>query len=252
MVAAGPAEDQAASRRRGVIEAHLVIRHRGCLVSEGLTEGAQAAQISADREADILVMQGEDAAQVEKFLRSVVATQTKPPQIVHRTETSVVVRGRNPEWGIVATIQRAGASILWPAVWRDGLERYTVVVPTRAALDELVRGLEKLGDVKVEKVSEVGAGALSVSVPLADLTSGFTAKQLAAIQLAIAEGYYDTPRRTSAEDLAAKMGVSRSTYEEHLRKAERRALERFADAVSAHDVLARAANKKPGRPRKHA
>jgi predicted DNA binding protein len=234
----------------GVIEAHLVIRHHGCVVSECLTEGAQAAQISADREADILVMQGERAEQVDAFLRNLAATQAKPPQIVHRTDTSVVVRGRNPEWGLVATILRSGASILWPAVWRDGLERYTVVVSSRDALAQLVERLEALGDVKVEKLSEVGADALAVSVPLADLTHGFTAKQLAAIQLAISEGYYETPRRTSAEDLAAKMGLSRSTYEEHLRKAERRALERFAAAVSAHDVLAKAANRKPGRPRK--
>lgn len=234
----------------GVVEAHLVIRHRGCIVSECLTEGAQAAQISADREADILVMQGERPEQVDLFVKNVFATQDKPPQIVHRTPTSVVVRGRNPEWGLVATILRSGASILWPAIWRDGLERYTVVVPSRAALTGLVENLERLGDVRIEKVSEVGADALAVTVPLADLTDGFTAKQLAAMQLAISEGYYDTPRRTSAEELAAKSGVSRSTYEEHLRKAERRALERFAAAVSAHDVLARAANRKPGRPKK--
>lgn len=234
----------------GVVEAHLVIRHRGCLVSECLTEGAQAAQISADREADILVMQGERPEQVDAFVRNVFATQDKPPQVVHRTPTSVVIRGRNPEWGLVATILRGGASILWPAIWREGLERYTVVVPSRAALSALVESLAPLGDVRVEKVSEVGADALAVTVPLADLTDGFTAKQLAAMRLAIDAGYYETPRRTSAEELAAKSGVSRSTYEEHLRKAERRALERFAAAVSAHDVLARAANRKPGRPRK--
>lgn len=235
-----------------VLEAHLVIRHHGCIVSECLTQGAEAAQVSADREADILVMQGREPEQVERFVKNVVATQTKPPTIVHRTPTSVVIRGRNPEWGLVASIQRAGGTILWPAVWREGLERYTVIVADRPALARLVEAIGKLGDVTIERVSDVSADALGVSIPLADLTEGFTAKQLAAIQLAIAEGYYDTPRRTSAEDLAAKMGVSRSTYEEHLRKAERRALERFATAVASHDVLARAATRKPGRPRKNA
>lgn len=233
-----------------VVEAHLVVKHRGCVVSEGLTDGAQAAQISADRDADILVMQGEREEQVDLFVRNVTATQAKPPVILSRTPTSVVVRGRNPEWGIVSTILRSGASILWPAIWRDGLERYTVVIGSRAELAVLTQNLARLGEVTVEKVSDVGADALSVSVPLGDLTSGFTQKQLQAMRLAIAEGYYETPRRTSAEELAAKSGVSRSTYEEHLRKAERRALERFAAAVSAHDVLARGANRKPGRPRK--
>lgn len=232
-----------------VVEAHLVIRHRGCIVSECLTDGAQAAQISADRDADVLVMQGSEA-QVETFVRNVFQTQARPPTILSRTPTSVVIRGRNPEWGCVSNILRAGATILWPAIWRDGEERYTVVVASRVALAALVHAIERIGGVEVEKVADVTADTLSVSVPLADLTSGFTQKQLAAIQLAIAEGYYEAPRRTSAEELAKRSGVSRSTYEEHLRKAERQALERFAKAVSSHQVLARAANRRPGRPKK--
>lgn len=238
-----------AVERQTVLEAHLAIRHRGCVVSECLTDGAQAAQVSADRDADVLVMHAPRAEQVDTFVKHVVATQAKPPEIVLRTPTSVIVRGRNPEWGVVATIHRSGCGILWPSVWRDGIERYTVLASDRARLDALVRELARIGDVRVERVSQVDGTQLAVSVPLADLTEPLTARQLQAITLAIGQGYYETPRRTSSQALAESLGLSRSTFEEHLRKAEQRVLERVAGAILAHPALVAGARGRVGRPR---
>lgn len=51
-----------------------------------------------------------------------------------------------------------------------------------------------------------------------------TDKQKRAIELAIKEGYYSTPRRTGLRKLAALMKVSLSTYEQHLRVAEEKVI----------------------------
>ena len=47
-----------------------------------------------------------------------------------------------------------------------------------------------------------------------------TDKQKRSIELAIEEGYYETPRRTNLRQLAKIMKVSLATYDQHLRVAE--------------------------------
>lgn len=230
-----------------VLEAQVVIRHEGCAVSEGLTDGAQCAQVSADRNGDVLVMQAPDERLVDAFVKNVQDTQAEPPTIISRTPTSVIMRGKNPEWGVVSTIYKSGCNVLWPAIWRDGLERYTVVAPTRERLDALLRDLSRLGETRVERISEITPPQLSVSVPIADLTGGLTARQLQALQLAITNGYYATPRRTSTVAMATHVGVSRSTFEEHLRKAEQRVLDRISTAIAASPALQAGAIVRPGR-----
>ncbi|MCL7416912.1 MAG: PAS domain S-box protein, partial [Halalkalicoccus sp.] len=56
-----------------------------------------------------------------------------------------------------------------------------------------------------------------------------TEKQRGALESAFAAGYYDWPRGTTAQELAAAMGVSSSTLHQHLRGGERKLLSAFLD-----------------------
>ncbi|MFA5860587.1 MAG: helix-turn-helix domain-containing protein [Candidatus Thermoplasmatota archaeon] len=236
-----------APRSPTLLQAHLVVRHWGCIVSEGLTDGAKAVQVSADQAGDVLVMHAVRPEQIEAFIDGIEKTEEGPAEIVLRTPNTVVLRARPPTWGVVTTINESGCSILWPAIWQDGLERYTVIAPTRDRLDVLVRTLSEIGDVRVESVSEVEAAQLAINVPLADLTERLTPRQFEAITLAIRKGYYESPRRTPAQALAKSLGLSRSTFEEHLRKAELHILERVGGALAAHPALAAGARGRAGR-----
>ena len=60
----------------------------------------------------------------------------------------------------------------------------------------------------------------SVAVP--SLVSGLTDRQVEALLLAARHGLYNSPRSTTAAAIADGVGLSRSTFEEHLRKAENR------------------------------
>src|SRR6266568_5098387 len=55
---------------------------------------------------------------------------------------------------------------------------------------------------------------------LGSLFGNLTEKQMKAMLAAVEGGYYEIPKRTTADELAAKLGQPRSTLEEHIRKAE--------------------------------
>ena len=54
------------------------------------------------------------------------------------------------------------------------------------------------------------------------LMPNLSEKQKRAIELAIQEGYYDTPRKTDLRKLAKIMGISLATFEQHIRVAEQK------------------------------
>jgi predicted DNA binding protein len=59
-------------------------------------------------------------------------------------------------------------------------------------------------------------------LPLDNLKTSFTEKQLKALTHAYKKGYYELPRAIRLENLAEGMEIHRRTYEEHLRKAEKK------------------------------
>ncbi|WP_458187668.1 bacterio-opsin activator domain-containing protein [Haladaptatus sp. NG-WS-4] len=64
-----------------------------------------------------------------------------------------------------------------------------------------------------------------------NLTDNLTERQLTALQKAYVSGFFDWPRPVTGDDLAESMRISRSTFHEHLRAAERKlCAEFFEDA----------------------
>ena len=57
---------------------------------------------------------------------------------------------------------------------------------------------------------------------LDNLKNDLTSKQQEVLKLAYTKGYYELPRSVFLEKLAKEMNIHRRTYEEHLRKAEKK------------------------------
>jgi len=75
---------------------------------------------------------------------------------------------------------------------------------------------KKYYDGKILKLKKEKLSNISFTAFLPELSD----KQKKAFELAVTEKYYSFPRKTTVHKLAKFMGVSYSTYQEHLRRAE--------------------------------
>lgn len=132
-----------------------------------------------------------------------------------------------------------------PTVHRQGWEHYTVIAFDEADVRDLIRDLEADRDIDVLSKTAISEQGIphSMLAPVDQLFADLTERQLAALRLALERGYYDQPRQTSLRELAEQTAVARSTYEEHLRKAENKLLTnagefvRLVTATAADDPL---------------
>jgi predicted DNA binding protein len=105
----------------------------------------------------------------------------------------------------------------------DGSVHLTVELPagadTRAVIDGLAErypSVDLLARRERERSAETRAELVS------DINGRLTGRQRLALQKAYLGGFFDWPRETSGEELAASMDISPSTYHQHLRTAERK------------------------------
>ncbi|WP_226023844.1 helix-turn-helix domain-containing protein [Halomicrobium salinisoli] len=113
-----------------------------------------------------------------------------------------------------------------PTIYRQGWEHYTVVAFDEADVRSLLDELRSDRDIELLSKTSIAEKQVphSMLAPVDRLFDDVTDRQLAALQLALESGYYEQPRRTSLRELAQQTAVARSTYEEHLRKAENKLL----------------------------
>ena len=92
------------------------------------------------------------------------------------------------------------------------------VVGEDEELRKLMGTIEKIGEVKQIHVQPA-------SFHQDDMLANLTGRQREVLIAAKRHGYYDYPRRMNAEELAERVGISKATVVEHLRKAEGRLME---------------------------
>jgi PAS domain S-box-containing protein len=95
------------------------------------------------------------------------------------------------------------------------------------AVTERVR--ERYGGVEVTAIREDERPPTTKREFVEGVQDQLTDRQFAALQTAYLGGYYDANRSASGDDLAASMGVSRSTFHQHRRAAERKVFAELFD-----------------------
>jgi predicted DNA binding protein len=119
-------------------------------------------------------------------------------------------------------INRNGFMRIPPLVLSAGWEYHRLVGYDDNDLKGLLRGLDRIGTAEVLHKKNVSEGMTDDTflLSLSSLFGQLTEKQMKALVNAVENGYYEIPKRITADELAKKQGQPRSTLEEHIRKAE--------------------------------
>ena len=106
-----------------------------------------------------------------------------------------------------------------PVLMKDGFEYWELGSWDKKQLVDFYNKTKKIATVELLKLKqEFPAVFIQKAVPK------LTAKQRTALELALEFGYYKYPREISVEELAKRVKMPRTTFQEHLRKAEEKVM----------------------------
>ncbi len=127
----------------------------------------------------------------------------------------------------VALIEWAECIPVMPVTYRGGFEHCRLLAFTKDTLSGALSALSKVSKVEIESKSVVPRESArgAITIPVDEFLGALTKKQLEAFIAALQLGYYGMPKEVTLDQIAAKQGMRRSTYEEHLRKAELKILQ---------------------------
>jgi predicted DNA binding protein len=112
--------------------------------------------------------------------------------------------------------------VIFPQMIENGWVYNRLIVFKHEDLEELLERFDKWGWFYkiLRKVPVNGFIASTLTMSADALFSGLTEKQMEAVLSAHRHGYYNLPRDADVQAIAARMKVPRTTFQEHLMKAE--------------------------------
>ena len=110
-------------------------------------------------------------------------------------------------------------NVIYTRPWlidEDGRQVIVASAFEKKYIERFIETIEKFHSIKVDYLRQEKIWNISFALNVPDLTE----KQKWAIDLAVRNGYYNYPRKTSVQKLAQISGLGFATFHAHLRKAE--------------------------------
>ena len=154
---------------------------------------------------------------------------------IHLTETSLVISAvcQCPlETRIHRLLPRFGYFYHYPKPisFENGAKHYRILVPNDNRFPQFIKEMEnRVGEVNLRYKSPLAKIEPEISTDARRILSKLTPRQKEALQVAYRSQYYDHPRKTTMQKMGCQMAIAKSTFQTHLRKAERKILESIMD-----------------------
>lgn len=188
-----------------------------------------------NEEQDLLHVAGPIDEEMMEHLRSTIGVQG---QMSQKDEGLIVTEGclRERSSGYLEEYaQGAGCLLVAPLRYERGEKRFQVVALDSARISQFYHDLVEDGKhVTVESKRELQSVDLNREEPLIapnDMVTEFTRRQREVLETAHEDGYYELPRKTTTAEIAEKLGVTRRTVEEHLRRGEKKVMDGFVGQI---------------------
>src|SRR3989338_1547179 len=150
-----------------------------------------------------------------KFIASVQKDRRVRKCKVTGNQLFVLVEGKDS----IAEVFDKALFFIQPALMKEGFEYWELGSWEKK---ELIEFFEKVG--KIATVTMLKIKKESPAVFIQREVPKLTEKQQKVLELAVEYGYYKYPRNVSVQELAAKVNIPRTTFQEHLRKAEQKVM----------------------------
>jgi predicted DNA binding protein len=200
-------------------------------------------------QSDVFHVTAKAPTELQSFLRTM--RQTLGTREIILDGPSALVVTHQARWthppSIPKLADRRGLWIMPPTLYFGGSETYRIISPTIAALRRFVADVKKVGTVQL--LSHRARDQLDVirslgTIPV-HLFEGLTDRQVHVMVCALEGGLFELPATVKMDRVAAREGLSRSTFGEHLRKAETQILRNSYPFLKLKDQAANAATR-PG------
>lgn len=190
-----------------------------------------------DNRRDVFVLSAPDRRELEQVCRALRRSFHARPLLMDGNDAIVGIP--DFEWvdppSVTGLARRTGVWVLHPVLYFDGTETYRLVASSKSELNSFISRVRRLGDVEVLSVSSRLDLREVRDVPTASVHffEGLTDRQARSLVAAYEGGLLDVPARSRWEDIARRVGLSRSTFGEHLRKGQLRLLANSYAALKA-------------------
>jgi predicted DNA binding protein len=127
---------------------------------------------------------------------------------------------------IMEVAEKHSCMILPPEVYYGGWEQYRAIGFREKDYKLMFEDLDKLGPVQILRKRVIPDSSIRdfFVISVNSVFSELTDRQADSLMAAVEYGYYQVPKKVTAEEIAIKRNVPRTTFEEHLRKAESKTL----------------------------
>lgn len=129
-----------------------------------------------------------------------------------------------------------GSLALMPVTYEKGWACYKIIAIKESLLPKMFQLLQEAGRLRVTTripVHDIPVGH-SIMVSTSELFSKVTTKQGRALLAALELGYFRVPRGTRFQDMSELVGMPRTTFETHVRKAESKILGLLTPHMAVH------------------
>jgi predicted DNA binding protein len=195
-----------------------------------------------NNEVDVLEITGEDPKALETLQKDVKSMEKAlKTKILRQSSSNRNVQLLIQHCGceqvpapVSPVFERNNCLEIQPATYRGGWEYYRLISFNDKDLRKVFSTLEGYCNLEIISRRAVPSGAVkeTMLVSTSSLFGGLTRKQVQALVFALENGYYQVPKKVTTEEMASKLRLPRTTYEEHLRKAEGKVLRSMAPYIS--------------------